>query len=136
MMQTEPREIIGIDLGMKRTGIARASTTARLPEALVTVPTEKTIDTIKSVTAGKEIEAVVIGLPRNLSGNDTEQTKWVRKWVKNAKNEVEADFFWQDEALTSHFAKKTSDESNIDAQAAALILHDFLDTPADKRVIC
>ena len=133
------KEIIGLDLGMKRTGIARASTAARLPEPLFTVETDKVLETVKGITAGREVEAVVVGLPRNLSGDDTEQTKWARSWVKAAKNDIPATFFWQDEALSSVLAETRSNSSktaDIDAEAAAIILQDFLDTPADKRIIC
>lgn len=131
----ETKEIIGLDLGVKRTGIARASTSARLPEPVATVPTEKTLDTLRDLTAGKKVEAIVVGLPRSMSGNDTEQTKWVRKWVKIAKDDLPTAFFWQDEALTTHIAqeRKTND---IDAEAATIILQDFLDTPAEQRVLC
>lgn len=131
----EAKEIIGLDLGLKRTGIARASTSARLPEPIATVPTEKTLDTLRQLTAGKDVEAIVVGLPRSLSGNDTDQTEWVRKWVKSAKNDLETAFFWQDEALTSHIAQERK-SNDIDAEAAAIILQDFLDTPAEQRVLC
>lgn len=135
MITPETKEIIGLDLGLKRTGIARASASVRLPEPVTTVPTEKTLETLRRLMAGKELEAVVVGLPRSLNGNDTDQTKWVREWVKSAKKDLETDFFWQDEALTSRVAqeRKTND---IDAEAAAIILQDFLDTPAEQRVLC
>lgn len=135
MITPETKEIIGLDLGLKRTGIARASASVRLSEPVTTVPTEKTLETLRRLMAGKELEAVVVGLPRSLNGNDTDQTKWVREWVKSAKKDLETDFFWQDEALTSRVAqeRKTND---IDAEAAAIILQDFLDTPAEQRVLC
>lgn len=137
-MAPETKEIIALDLGMARTGIARASTIARLPEPLFSVATNKTLDTVKQLVKDKQVEAVVVGLPRNLSGQDTEQTKWVRNWVKSAKNDLDTSFFWQDEALTSHVASERSHDKikDVDAEAAAIILQDFLDTPADKRVIC
>lgn len=138
-MTVVTKEIIGLDLGMRRTGIARASTTAGLPEPLLTVATDKTLETVKRITAGRDIEAIVVGLPRNLSGEDTDQTKWVRQWVKTAKDDLPASFFWQDEALTSVVAKTraaSNKSTDIDAEAAAIILQDFLDTPLDKRVLC
>lgn len=134
-MMPETKEIIGLDLGLKRTGIARASTSARLPEPVTTVPTEKTLDTLRQLTDGKEIEAIVVGLPRSLGGNDTDQTKWVRNWVKSAKDDLQTAFFWQDEALTSHTAQERKSK-DIDAEAATIILQDFLDTPAEQRVLC
>lgn len=132
------KEIIGLDLGLRRTGIARASSAARLPEPLLTVETDKALETVRKLIDGKEVEAIVVGLPRNLAGQDTDQTKWVRQWVNSAKNDLDASFFWQDEALTTHIASERSSGkiNDIDAEAAAIILQDFLDTPAEKRVLC
>lgn len=135
----EIKEIIGLDLGLKRTGIARASTAARLPEPLMSVQTADTISTVKAITEGKGIEAVVVGLPRNLSGDDTQQTEWARQWVRTAKDSLNAPFYWQDEALTSRLAGTAGNGhkvKDIDAVAAAIILQDFLDTPLEKRVPC
>lgn len=138
-MNLEAKEIIGLDLGAVRTGIARASTLARIPEPLLTVETDKAIETVKGITAEKDLEAIVIGLPRNLKGEDTDQTRWVRKWVEGAKKDFSVPFFWQDEALTSQVAEDRTGKnklSGIDAEAAAIILQDFLDTPEPERVLC
>ena len=42
-------EIIGLDIGQKRTGIARASSIARLAEPLMTIETEHLIYKLKEV---------------------------------------------------------------------------------------
>jgi putative holliday junction resolvase len=114
---------------------------ARLAEPLVTVATEKALDTIKELIAEQPIEAVVIGLPRSLEGADTEQTRWVRQWVKDAKDKLgKVPFYWQDEALTSKMAEThpgdVKNNHGTDALAAAIILEDFLDTAESERVVC
>ncbi|MBI2008024.1 Holliday junction resolvase RuvX, partial [Candidatus Saccharibacteria bacterium] len=70
----EAKEILGIDLGAERTGIARASNVARLAEPLMSVPTKDAISTIRKYTSEHKVEAIAIGLPRNLSGEETKQT--------------------------------------------------------------
>lgn len=132
----ETKEVIGLDVGLKRTGIARASTAARLAQPLMTVETSKTLEAVRAAAADQPLEAVVVGLPRNLSGDDTYQTEWVRQWVKKAKSELKVPFFWQDEALTSKLAEQTPSSRGSDAAAAAIILQDFLDAPAEERVPC
>lgn len=131
-------EMIGLDVGMKRTGIARASNVARLAEPMESVPTEELIGRLEQLVKEKAVEAVVVGLPRNLKGDDTEQTRWVRNWAKSARAKVKASFYWQDEALTSRLAevqlKKSGKVHDVDSLAAAMILQDFLDSPDDKRV--
>lgn len=89
---------------------------------------------------------IVAGLPRNLSGDDTQQTRWVRDWVARAKTELGVAFYWQDEALTSQIVesrpfdklrvRKSKVESlGVDAQAATIILEDFLNTDKNDRVL-
>jgi putative Holliday junction resolvase len=125
------RTYIGLDVGNKRTGMARASNAARLAEPLKTVPTEEVVPTLKKMAAEDDIESVIVGLPRNLNGDDTAQTEWVRGWLQNAKAELpEITFHWQDEALTTHEAQKRLGKNitEVDAYAASIILQDFLDT--------
>jgi putative Holliday junction resolvase len=138
----EIKEFIGLDVGQKHTGIARASSGARLAEPLMSVETARVLKTLEDLIKKQDIDSIVIGLPRNLSGNDTTQTQWVRDWVKRAKDRIDLPFFWQDEALTSKVAtsrelmKKQQAKADIDSLAAAIILQDFLDTPEAERVVC
>lgn len=131
-------QLIGVDVGQVRSGLAIASDAARLAQPLKSVATKELIPTLQELTSKEPVEALVVGLPRNLEGKDTPQTKWVRQWADRAKKQIKRPFYWQDEALTSHQAavrfKKTP--VDIDAEAAAIILQDFLDTPKSERVIC
>lgn len=134
----EISEIIGLDVGSSRTGIARASSAARLAEPLKTVETKDLIEMLKDLAKTQKISAVVVGLPRSLNGKDTEQTAWVRQWAEKAKREVDAVFYWQDEALTSKLAlaRGGKEKTDLDALAAQIILQDFLGTPEDERTAC
>jgi putative Holliday junction resolvase len=136
----EIKEYLGLDVGLKRTGIARASDAARLAEPLLTVATADILTTLKELIKEHGVSAIVIGLPRNLSGSDTKQTSWVRDFVINAKNKIDLPFYWQDEALTSRIAeaKKAVHKHahDVDSLAAAIILQDFLETPEADWVIC
>jgi putative Holliday junction resolvase len=135
-----PSELISLDLGHKRTGMARASTAAELAEPLKTVPTSQVIKTLNNLIEDRLVDAIVVGLPRNLQGGDTAQTTWVRQWVDEAKQEISLPFYWQDEALTSHIAKTRQGlrgrlAQDVDAVAAAFILQDFLNTPEAGRTL-
>ncbi len=138
--KVEVKEIIGLDVGQARSGIARASSVAKLAQPLKSVPTPELVRTIWQFSKENELDSVVVGLPRNLQGHDTDQTTWVREWVKRAVTETKLPFYWQDEALTSKLAasqkpkgQKPADEHAV---AAAIILQDFLDTPEAERVPC
>ncbi len=131
-------EILALDVGAKRVGIARASMQARLAEPLKTVKTDEAITQLHKIVKENEVEMIVAGLPRNLSGEDTQQTRWVRDWVTKAKAELGLPFYWQDEALTSQVAisnKQKVKSLDVDAQAAAIILEDFLSTDKNDRIL-
>jgi len=131
-------QIIALDLGMSKTGIARASAAARLVEPLHSVPTGQLLTQLADLDQQQPLQAIVVGLPRNLNGEDTSQTTWVRQWVARAKTDVKWPLYWQDEALTSRLAgaHKSKHPLDEDALAAATILQDFLDSDEADRVRC
>jgi putative Holliday junction resolvase len=135
----ELKQLLGLDVGLKRIGIARASDNARLAEPLLTVSTPEAIKTLRSLIEEYNINIVVVGLPRNLRGDDTAQTTWVRDWIKHAKSKIDLPFYWQDEALTSRIAEAKRQvhkhPHDIDSLAAAIILQDFLDSTESERNI-
>ncbi len=136
----DSKQLLGLDVGLKRTGIARASDIARLAEPLMTVPTADILKTLKELIDEYNVGTIVVGLPRSLNGSDTTQTSWVRDWVKHIKGKIELPFYWQDEALTSRIAEAKKavykQKHDIDSLAAAIILQDFLDAPEAERSIC
>ena len=77
----------------------------------------------------------VLGLPRSNEGNETKQSLYVRKFAKTLVEKIPgAKIRFQDESLTSVMAeerlksrKKRYEKGEIDAEAAAIILQDFLE---------
>jgi putative Holliday junction resolvase len=132
-----PKEYIGVDVGSARVGLARGSSFARLAQPLKTVAADAAAAELKSQTERLPAAGIVVGLPRSLEGNDTPQTEYVRQWITQAKKIINLPFYLQDEALTSKAAEQNRKQAGpADAEAAALILQDFLDTPEDERVRC
>lgn len=125
----QPGDYIGLDVGEKRTGIARASGIAKLAEPLKIVETSDVPKELKNLISQSSVKAVVVGLPRNLQGDDTPQTKWVRDWAENLKKEMSIPIYFQDEALTSKFAQsRLGGPGHKDDEAASIILQDFLNS--------
>lgn len=124
--------ILALDVGESRIGVAIASTIARLPSPLTTIQNSTNVwEEIRSVAAEKSANVIVVGLPRNLAGQDTDQTRYVRNFVQAAGDDVQVVF--QDEALTSKKAEqelnrrgKPFTKGDIDALAATYILEDYL----------
>jgi putative holliday junction resolvase len=94
---------------------------------------------LKRLISELDVDTIVVGLPRNLHGDDTAQTVWVRQWADGLKAKIDLPIYWQDEALTSKQALsyKRDTKSSVDehALAAAVILQDFLDTPEADRLL-
>jgi len=133
-----PREYIGVDVGSVRVGLARGSDLARIAEPVITVKAANAVQELSALAAKTGAIGIVVGLPRNLDGGDTAQTDYVRQWIKQAQESMQIPFYWQDEALTSVNAEqiKGKEAGPADAEAAALILQDFLDTPEEERLRC
>jgi putative Holliday junction resolvase len=124
--------IIALDIGEQRIGIARAHTIARLPEPLVTLQNDKFKTELTKLIEAENVERVVVGLPRSMSGRDTAQTEYVRNFIDQLQLTVPVAF--QDESVTSIKAeeylrlhKKEYTKGDIDAAAATLILQDYLE---------
>lgn len=131
--------ILGLDVGTKKIGVARVNMLARLPEPLDIIETEDSAELIKQLVAGHEIDAVVIGLPRGMNGQETEQTLFTRDWAKALRKSLALPMFWQDESVTTKLADEFVAKHKInphlsDAVAACIILEDFMHTPDDKRL--
>lgn len=128
--------LLALDIGEKRIGVARANGVALIAEALETLDNDNTFPAQLHELVGSEgATTIVIGLPRNLYGEDTAQTKYVRQFVSNLKVDSGVKVVFQDEATSSIKAedylksqKKLYSKAKIDAEAAKVILQDFIDS--------
>ena len=130
-----PASILALDVGEVRIGEAIASLVARLPRPLVTLDAQDNVmDHLRQIIANEAVGALVVGLPRNLHGEDTAQTEYVRNFGHELE-QLGLPVSFQDEALTSQKAEselkargKMYTKGDIDALAATFILEDFLIT--------
>lgn len=132
--------VLAIDLGTKRTGLAVTDPLKILANPLETIETSQLMTYLKSYCAREEVEALVLGLPTRLNGQDNEMTPKVMK----LKEELEKAFpdkkiALVDERFTSKMAmqsmiamgskKKDRKEKagNLDKVSAAIILQSYLE---------
>lgn len=126
--------ILALDVGQKRIGVALAHHIARLPRPLQTLNNDDAVwQALKEIIAAEEVAEIVVGLPRNLSGNDTAQTAYATDFADKLQQAVQLPIHFQDEALTSVQAEqelaargRQFAKGDIDALAAVYILEDFL----------
>jgi putative holliday junction resolvase len=132
-MPQAPESVLGLDVGGKRIGVAVASLAARLPQPLTTLPAEDPFAALKEIIERENAIRLVVGLPRGLEGQSTDQTAAVQDFVKQLGAKIDLPVDLQDEALTSQKAaaelesrRRPYEKSDIDALAATYILEDWL----------
>ena len=125
-------DIIGVDYGAKRIGIARVSPVAKIGEPLTVLnATEETVlEQIQSIITEYDAQACVVGLPRGLDGQDTEQTAQCKAFAEMLKNHMSTPVYMIDEAGSSKAAQQriadTGSGAGLDAVAAAVFVEDFV----------
>ena len=132
-------KVIGIDYGEVRIGVSCSDDLVMFAHPLETIHVKK-IDPIKriiEIAEEKKIQAVVIGMPRNLDGSYGSAAKKVESFLKKIKTVLpEVQVFEQDERFTTTVAQKKLQDTGhtvkssrqiIDEVAAVEILQSFLD---------
>lgn len=133
-MQIRTGNILALDVGTVRIGVAIASANTRLPRPLTTLAnSENFTEELLAVINNEQVTCLVIGLPRGLDGQETSQTAVVRQFAKELDKLVTLPIYFQDEALSSTRAKQELEarnkpyaKSDVDALAAMFILEDYL----------
>lgn len=126
--------LLALDVGEKRIGVAIADTSIQIAVAYDTIEVDGTeIDQIAKLAASEGATTIIIGYPRNQSGEPTKQTAFVEKFSDKLDGIVSTIEF-QDESLTSVRAEeilkaqqKPYSKGEIDSLAASLILQDYLE---------
>jgi len=134
------KEILALDIGKTRVGVARANAIARIAEPLTTLTSdEHLIANIQKLVDEQNIDAIVVGLPKSLDFTDTEQTKYTRTVADKIADATGLRVMLSDEALSSVDAKHRLDstkkhyqKADIDAVAAAVILDNFMNIEMSK----
>lgn len=129
-------KLIGLDVGTRRIGVAKADTSVRIavPDGAIMVTGQEMVE-IAKLAKRYNTTWFVIGLPRNSRGQETQQSAYVRDFAVRLKQVIPAaKIRFQDESLTSVEAearlqnrKRGYQKGDIDAEAATIILQDFIE---------
>jgi putative Holliday junction resolvase len=125
---------LALDVGERRIGVAMAHGNVRIAVPLETLEVNGTeVERITQLVKAEGVTTIVIGYPRNQSGEATAQTAYVEKFAAQLKTTA-PEIVFQDESLTSVLAeqhlstsKRSYTKGDIDAKAAAMILQDYLE---------
>jgi putative pre-16S rRNA nuclease len=136
--------VLGIDVGVRRIGIAISDATRTLARPLETIAVANRDDAVARVAArlvelaSEEdgLATIVVGMPRRLDGSDSDMTKLATAFVESLRARTSLPIVIEDERLTSveaesRLAARERDwkkrKQKIDAAAAAIVLQDYLD---------
>jgi putative Holliday junction resolvase len=134
------KRALGIDFGDVRVGLALSDLTKTISKPFETIKYINLEDLslqLKVIIEEKEVDTLVVGIPFNMSGEDTKQTVKVREFVLFIENIISLPIHLIDERLTSKEAEKTMHTLNIktghnkgtiDKIAASIILQEYLDS--------
>lgn len=131
--------IVALDLGTKRIGVAvcdELRVTTRPLQTIERPNWKKLLLQIKDILAEFDAAALVLGLPYNFDGSESEMSAEARRLARNFSLSLDVPVFLQDERATSYEARgelwkkglsNKEIKKIIDSEAAAIILRDFLD---------
>ena len=135
--------ILAIDHGTKRMGIAVSDELQMIAQPVEFIPAEpfaEFLARLKELLRQKEVELIVIGMPRNMDGSYGPAALKVQDFVAALKNAVTVPIRTWDERLTSVQAnrfllegnvRRAQRKENVDKMAAAILLQSYLDSLAE-----
>ena len=131
--------IIAIDYGRKKCGIAVSDPLQIIANGLTTVPTHTLFDFIVNYTNTEDVTELIIGYPKQTTGEDSESLKYIKPFVNRLKKNLpDLPIKWVDERYTSKMAFQTMidaglkkmarrDKMLIDKISATIILQTYLE---------
>ena len=132
--------VLGLDYGVKRIGVAKSDELNMFAHALECIEREndeQVIERIKELTAQYNPKKIVIGLPKNLKGEESHAAAVVKEFAEKMKKSIAVDTELWDERMTSKEASRylrhadmagSKKKKKIDQLAAQIMLQGYLDT--------
>jgi putative Holliday junction resolvase len=132
--------ILALDHGTVRVGVAASDELKMIASPLEFIPAEPFaafLARLQEIIREKEVELILVGLPRNMDGSFGPATEKVREFVAKLQETVTVPFKTWDERLTSAQANRMMIRDNVrreqrkqrvDAVAAAILLQSYLDS--------
>lgn len=130
--------LIAIDFGRKRCGIAVTDVLRLIANPVDTIPTAQLTSYIKAYIAANDVDAVVVGLPRQMDGTPSDSIRYLTPTINRLRKDIApVPIVFYDERFTSVLAHRAMidsgmhkmarrDKAVVDKISAAIILNDYL----------
>jgi putative Holliday junction resolvase len=128
------KSLIALDVGEARIGVAVGDTAVKIAVPYGAIEVNGTeLTQIAQLAVRENADVIVVGYPRNQSGEATAQTASVEAFAAQLTDMAD-ELVFQDESLTSVMAEQRLKarggqytKGDIDAEAAVIILQDYIE---------
>lgn len=132
--------LLSIDYGKKRTGLAVSDPLQIIANGLTTVETSKLFDFLADYLQKESVERIIVGLPRQMNNEPSENMKRVEPFVNRLKKLYpHIPVVYYDERFTSKIAQQTIIDAGlkkkerqrkelIDEISATILLQDYMES--------
>ena len=112
--------LLAIDYGTKRTGIAVSDSLKIIANGLTTVPTHTLFDFLKSYLEKEDVECIVVGLPKQMNNEYSDNMKNIRPFVKKLQTAYpDMKIKYYDERFTSSIAQQAMIDGGLKKKGQA-----------------
>tara|TARA_Y100000766_G_scaffold90639_1_gene77091 strand:- start:2542 stop:2964 length:423 start_codon:yes stop_codon:yes gene_type:complete len=134
--------LLGLDYGSKRVGVAETDDLQIIASPLITIHSQDIVNFILDYSKKFDLDAVIVGTPKNLDLSDTHATKMVDQFTKHLRKKINPiEVILQDERFTSKIAlqsmitggvkkSKRREKGVLDKVSASIILQSYLEKRA------
>jgi putative Holliday junction resolvase len=131
--------LLGLDYGSKRVGIAETDDLQIIASPLKTIHSKDAISFIIEYSQNFVLDAVIVGLPKNLNTSETHATKLVEQFTIYLRKKIAPiEVIFEDERFTSKIAaqsmivggvkkRKRQEKGILDKVSASIILQSYLE---------
>lgn len=136
---------LGLDLGSKTLGISISDATGLIASSYTIIKHneeyDKLINEVEKIVKEKDIDAIVLGLPKNMNNTIGPKGELSYKFKQMLEEKIGINVFLMDERLTTKQAtdillmndtSRKKRKKVIDSMAATIILQSYLDKERNK----
>lgn len=131
--------ILAIDYGKRRTGLAVTDELQLIAGGLATVDTKLLLDYILEYLKRESVERIVVGLPKQMNNEPSENMGRIEPFVNRLRKLVEIPVEYYDERFTSVLAHQAilasgkgkmarRDKALVDEISATIILQSYMES--------
>lgn len=126
--------LIGVDTGDVRVGLAVKPADSIEAEPVGVFPAGRSVfSEIEKLAKQHDADTIIVGLPRDINGNETAQTRKAREFAGDLVDQTGLHIMLFDEFSTSERARqqlgnisREEAKRKLDAQSAAVLLEDYM----------